>query len=39
MFNKRYSDNPAIQATDDNILVIRRMRFASWMTKTTDTHS
>ena len=25
------------QATDDNI--IRRMRFASWMTKATDAHS
>ena len=25
------------QATDDNI--IRRMRFACWITKTTDTHS
>jgi hypothetical protein len=27
----------ARQATDDNI--IRRMRFACWMTKATDTHS
>jgi hypothetical protein len=27
----------AMQATDDNI--IRRMRFACWVTKATDTHS
>jgi hypothetical protein len=27
----------AIQAGDDNI--IRRMRFACWISKTTDTHS
>jgi hypothetical protein len=27
----------AIRATDDNI--IRRMRFACWITKATDTHS
>ena len=43
-FRKSYrlSDNvekygTARQATDDNI--IRRMRFACWITKATDTHS
>jgi hypothetical protein len=29
----------ARQATDDNIIGLRRMRFACWITKATDTHS
>jgi len=29
----------ARQATDDNTVIIRRMRFACWMTEITDTGS